>query len=267
MKSMIWLMVFFCLSISAQTPLNPNQLIDRADLRDPKQYILDIRDQAQENLNLFRENKNKEMTGVTWSEKTFSFQAKYYPEQVDVPNLIDSLMSLYRAYDLTVGSDENFHSGSEKTFNQDQQRMNKVAVDLLERGLSKDEVRIFGDIALAKKGNTYGLHIQVTDLFQKQVKENGVDLGLLEKLGLEKLLGSQALESYYEFYFKQYHLTQAEVYGTFLGNFTLRSRRALLSYAYEKGLEWTDLHHTMKEPSAENWKETMLFMESEKGGQ
>jgi hypothetical protein len=260
MKPTIWLSLLFCLSLSAQTPLTTDQLIDRADLSDPEQYILDIEELVRENLDHLRLQRGAEIPGITWETRAFSFEAKSYLDHVYVPRLIDYVLSEYRS-----GEPHEDPNGKplKKAANKPtpkKKHSNPVAVALCKRGLTTEELRYLHQVVTSQPDHVTGLGVAIEECFHYKADEAGLDI---EQVKLAIWLDHdrlQAFEELYDFYYEHKHAMKLEVYAEFLSNFSLNSRRALLSYAYERALDGWTHYHQYEETTVDNWRETAPFM-------
>lgn len=248
-------LAFLCLqSITPEATAHIPDLINRADLSNPHIYFNSVNQQIQTNIHQLRTAQPEQNKSITRSPKAFSYKASDFPAAVQLTSVIDAIIKKYR-----IELDEIEHYGlSEKHITQTER-------GLRERGLTDEEIQFFISVAETERQHSIGLHPVVGEYFKEKLNASGIDQKEIQKALTNSPKSPELLDRYYQIYFENYAKIQQQVYADFLSTFSLRSRKALLSYGYEKCLDGLTIYQPNEELTADNWKNLYTSNDQSKG--
>lgn len=226
----ILLLLSLGIALSAQ-PIDPAELIDRADLTDPQTYILKIEQIVDNNKKAFLEQKvANTKPDQDWQENEITFDPQKHADLLSPKLAIRKLLTQLHFAAEMIGHEQK-HERIDKTR---ESALNKA---LLERGLSRDEIDQLMEFANYTYLGHSGIVAMTTQKLEKQFTEDPKRAKDLADLERGTPLSEETMRALTNARFHDYPKLENEAYSNFLAHFSYRSRRVILSYAYERLLQ------------------------------
>lgn len=227
MLHLIFIVLSTGLGTASQMP-DPSNLIDRADLTDPHAFILQTEQFVEtQKQGLLEQKERNHIQGIHFQETTLSFNPQKHPGLLSAKLAIRTLLTQMHLNSEIVEL--------EKTKERIGKNRESIFIkELCDRGLTRDEVAQIMMFASHTYLGYGGIVAIATEKLEKQFFRNPAVSKDIDDFEKGQQLSKETIKALTDAKFYEYTKIEDAAYGDFLSYFSYRSRRIIMSYAYER---------------------------------